>query len=422
MRAYGKEVTIEALCLSVCALTALAQDPGNGTGFHYTNPSFATTQSQLTRGNRSDRGFHFNNLSISPFVNLEYEYNNNVDYDKEKYKDSSFSLNPGIDLKYAGNNWGLEGSAWYGYEWFNKYDELNKNRYGENLRFYKESEKGWRLVLGESYLRSEENDSILDGGRGIWRDRETLELTGALSYQLGEKTGITLSGMYSHLDYKRNNNKYAPLYGWDEWSAELEFSRKLTEKTNLLLAGGVQSYESDGTSSGVNEQSTGYSLMAGLGSRATEKISYRALTGVSFFDYANNDSKAGWTYSVDMNWVINKQWGLSIAGSSYYQPSEREQNQANKIYSLSSGLTYRPFRKLTTSADLAYRREETEYAHTRVSDGQHEDTISGRLGANYLLMRYATIYTNLEYDKRLSDVDDYEFDCFRWILGMRLFY
>src|SRR5574344_1930283 len=121
MRAYGKEVTIEALCLSVCALTALAQDPGNGTGFHYTNPSFATTQSQLTRGNRSDRGFHFNNLSISPFVNLEYEYNNNVDYDKEKYKDSSFSLNPGIDLKYAGNNWGLEGSAWYGYEWFNKY-------------------------------------------------------------------------------------------------------------------------------------------------------------------------------------------------------------------------------------------------------------------------------------------------------------
>ena len=84
---------------------------------------------------------------------------------------------------------------------------MDEPRYGQSLSVYKESAKGWRLVLGESYMKSRVDDSILDGGRGIWRERDIFELTGALSYQMGERTGITLSGLYSDLNYSNDNNR-----------------------------------------------------------------------------------------------------------------------------------------------------------------------------------------------------------------------
>ena len=49
-------------------------------------------------------GFKFNNLSVSPYVNLEYEYDSNVDYDKNEYSDSILRVTPGVDLTYTGND------------------------------------------------------------------------------------------------------------------------------------------------------------------------------------------------------------------------------------------------------------------------------------------------------------------------------
>ncbi len=366
------------------------------------------------------RGLKFNNLTVSPYVNVEYNYDSNVDLDKREYDDSYLTVNPGVDLSYTGNDWGLKGNAWYGYDKYLEYGQLDEPRYGQSLSVYKESAKGWRLVLGESYMKSRENDSLIDGGRGIWRDRDIFELTGALSYQMSERTGVTLSGQYSDLNYKNDGDMYGQLYGWQEWSAGLELSRKLTEKSNLIASGTYQEYESNGAK-GISSQSTGYSLMGGFGSRATERISYRVLTGASWFDYADGDQLTGWTYSLDANWLINKKWAATIAGSSYFQPCEREMNQAMQVYTLSGGLTYRPTRKLTTRMDLAYRREENEYA--RVGLGSVTDDIfSVRVRADYQLMRYVSVYGGVEYEDWKSDDDNQEFDRFLGTLGLNFRY
>ncbi|MDD2460947.1 MAG: outer membrane beta-barrel protein [Kiritimatiellia bacterium] len=366
------------------------------------------------------RGLKFNNLTVSPYVNVEYNYDSNVDLDKREYDDSYLTVNPGVDLTYTGNDWGLKGNAWYGYDKYLEYSELDEPRYGQSLSVYKESAKGWRLVLGESYMKSRENDSIIDGGRGIWRERDIFELTGALSYQMSERTGVTLSGQYSDLNYNNDGDMYGQLFGWQEWSAGLELSRKLSEKSNLLVSGTYQEYESDGAK-GLSTQSTGYSLMAGFGSRATERISYRVLTGASWFDYADGDQLTGWTYSLDASWLINKKWAATLAGSSYFQPSEREMNQAMQVYTMSGGLTYRPMRKLTTRMDLAYRREENEYA--RIGVGSVTDEVySLRLRADYQLMRHVSVYGGIEYEDWMSDDDNQEYDRFLGTLGLNFRY
>ncbi len=368
------------------------------------------------------QGFKYNNLTVSPYVNLEYAYDSNVDRDKDEYDDSILTVSPGVDLTYRGNDWGLTGNAWYGYDEYLDYDDLSGDRYGESLKFYTESAKGWRLVLGESYLKSKQNDSIIDGGRGIWRDRELFELNGALSYQFSERTGVTLTGLHSDLNYMNDSNQYAPLYGWREEVVGLEIARKLTEKSNLLVNGEYQTYESNGAKNGVDSSSTGYSLMAGLGSRATERISYRALTGVSWFDYAEGDQLTGWTYSLDADWLISKKLSASVSGSSYFQPSEDQMNQAMQVYTISAGLTYRPMRKLSTHYDLAYRRQDREYSDVDVGGGGSDDIYSARARADYQLMRHVTVYGSLEYEKELSDSTYLEFDRYLATLGLNFRY
>jgi hypothetical protein len=335
----------------------------------------------------------------------------------------------------------LNGSVWYSYDKYQKFEELDEPRYGERLQGFWESPKGFRLLLGESYLKSKSSDSILDGGNGIWRERDYTDLNGAFAYQMSEKTEVTLSGQYSELNYSNSGQKYGYLYGWQEWSVGLELARKLSEKSNLLLAGTYQEYEQDnvnvrGDRSPYDNASTGYSLMGGLGSRATERITYRALTGVSWFDYGGEGNVAGWTYSLDGNWVINRKWAASVAGSSYFQPSETEVNQSMQAYTLSVGLTYRPITKLTIRGDIGYRREEDQYRRLNYEnvDGYEtkmtDNIYSLRLRADYQFAKYASVYAGIEYTdwesdeskKKYSDSTQHEYDRVFGTLGLRLRY
>lgn len=396
LKRIGPLTAIFGLCLALGSLNAVAQE---------------------------SHGFKYNNLVVSPFVNTEYIYDSNVDYSKNNVKgDSILRLNPGVDLTYNGNDWGLTGSGWYSYDRYADQDYLDAQSYGERLQFFRESPSGWRFVLGESYVKSSQNDSLLENNQGLWRDRDTLSINSALSYQLSERSSLTLSGMYSDLNYDRVPGKYYDLYGWQEWSVGLEYAYKITKKTNVLLDGSYQNYSSDGAVGSVNSSSTGYTLMAGLGSAATKRITYRALTGINWFEYGNDDQMSGWTYSLDSSWVINKKLALTVAGSSYFQPSEREQNQAMQVYALSTGLTYRPMQKLTTRFDVAYRREENQYAASSTLGEVTDDRLTSRLSADYELMKYVSVYTSFEYQKLISDDDNYDFNRYRISLGMRFRY
>ncbi|MFA7173691.1 MAG: outer membrane beta-barrel protein [Kiritimatiellia bacterium] len=369
-------------------------------------------------------GFRYNNLSVSPYVNLEYTYNSNVDYSKgQKRDDHIFSINPGVDLNYKGNDWGLKGNAWYDHDYYHEYDILDKDSYGESVDFYWESPKGLKLLLGQRYVNSSQNDSLTsDSGRGLWRDRNQLDINGALAYQFSEKTSVTLSGLYSDLSYENDTRKYGGLYGWTLYSVGLQLARQMTAKSDFLVSGSYQQYHSDGARGGVDSSSVGYTLMAGVGSRATERVMYSLKAGASLFDYAKGDQMAGFVYEGHLSWLMSKKWALSFAGTSSFQPSEYEVNQADQTYSVSSSLTYKTTRRLTTSLDLAYRREERQINTANARDGDGDDRYSARLMARYKLRKYVNLYAGLEYEEQFSDQNMNEFNRYRGTLGLNLRY
>ncbi len=373
-------------------------------------------------------GFRYNNLSVSPYVNLEYTYDSNVNYSQAKETDDHiFSINPGVDLNYKGNDWGLNGNLWYRREFYHDNDRLDKDSFGQSLDFYWESPSGWSFLLGQQWVLSDQSDSLTSdsGGQGLWRGRNQFDITAAVSYEFSEKTRATVSGMYSDLWYDNDGDEYGALYGWEEYSVGLQLARQLTAKSDLILSGSYQEYKSDGAQGGVSSDSTGYTLMGGFGSRATERIKYNLLAGMSMFDYAEGDQLYGFVYNANVSWVISRKLTASFAGSSQFQPSEREANQATQNYTVSAGLSHKTTRRLTTSLDLAFRREDNEYKYDYgdgTSSSDHDDRYSMRLLARYSLRKYVNLYAGVEYEDQRSDEKVNEFDRYRGTLGVNLRY
>ena len=381
-------------------------------------------------------GFRFfnNHLTIKPYVSLSYTYDSNIDTAKHASGDSIFMVSPGVDFDWKGDRWSLVGSLWYRYNAYCKYsDEMGENSYGESLKYNwttsKPGERGWSLALAERYAYISQSDDINSGdGRGIWRDRERFDASAAIERRFTERWHADLMGQYNWLDYKNDTGKYAPLYGWQQFSAGLEAGFAASKWTDLLVAGGYSGYRQKGGSGYRNysNESQVWTVMGGIGTHATEKIQYRALAGASWLEYGGHSgADCGWTYQLSGNWRVTRQVQLSLLGSSYYQPSERSIGQAIKVYALSAGVSYLTLGdKMNLNANIAFRHEENVYADRYLAAGNDydEDILSARLGATYTINRWMSLFATIAWEEDWCEYDRYDYDRFRGTVGVRFHY
>ncbi len=382
------------------------------------------------------QGFRFFNqhLTIKPYVALSYTYDSNIDTARHAEGDSIFCIQPGADFDWKGDRWALVGSLWYRRNAYCKYsNEMGENSFGESLAYKwttsKQDERGWSLILAEQYRYIDQSDALGSGdGRGVWRDRETFDASGVLQRRFTERLHAELQGQYNWIDYKNDTGKYAPLYGWSEYSVGAQAGYASSKWTDFLIAGGYSHYrqkKGHGYRNYSNESQV-WTVQAGLGSHATEKITYRALMGASWLDYGgHSNADCGWTYSFDANWRVTRQLQVSALGKSYYQPSERTVGQAVKVYSLSGGLSYLTLGdKMTLSANLAWRYEDTCYNDRYLGYGNDfdEQILSARVGANYTINRWMSVFAQVTWEEEWCDVKAYGYDRFRGTIGMRFHY
>ena len=405
--------------------------------------STAIAQQGVTKPQTVSRptGFRFFNqhLTIKPYVSLSYTYDSNIDSDSSNEDDSVFAVNPAVDFEWHGAKWMLVGNIWYRHRYFCEFnDQMGENSYGESLQYRYSSSaqnaKGWSLMLSERYAFINQSDDLdSQGGRGIWRDRQTLDVTGVLERRFTERWHMDIQGQYSWLDYDNQTGRYAPLFGWSQYSAGAQLGYAASKWTDLLVAAGYSRYDQDidyndiRTSRSYNEQSDAYSIQGGVGTRATERISYRALMGASWFDYGGGGyTDCGWTYTLSANWRVHRQVQLSLLGSSYYQPSDQYIGQAEKIYNLSAGVSYLTLGdRLNLSANLMWRFNETCYADSVYTSRYKYDRthLSARFAADYLLNRWTSIFAHVIWDDESTDTNSYyDYNRIRGVFGVRLHY
>lgn len=380
-------------------------------------------------------------MTLRPYVSLSYTYDSNVDSSKHSKSGSCWVVNPGLGIDYIAENWKIGGNVWYQYHAYNHYvNQLNQSSFGEDLAFQwansKANERGWSLMVSETFSQVAQDDDMTDhNGRGIGRDRKTFEMSGILERRINEYWHAAADASYYYLDYDNNVDKYAPLYGWRRTTVGGEIGFAPSPWTDFILAGNYQWYTCDnckdryGYGGNYSRDSRGMSVMGGIATRATDRISYRLLTGWSRFEFADETSKEnGWTYQLSANWKISDTWNTMALASSYYQPSEREYGSAIRVDSFSWGLAHSMVRgKLRATADLCYRCEDHKYSYDGNSSDYTDHIVTGRLGLNYTLNRFFQIFGSVEYqidNCHGGDAGrrDYDYDRFRGTVGLRLTY
>ncbi|MGN0852087.1 MAG: hypothetical protein ACI4Q3_01775 [Kiritimatiellia bacterium] len=416
------EITALLSITALAFLPAGAENEGHGNGSEANKP----------------QGFRFanNRLTIKPYVSLSYTYDSNIDTLHHADADSIFLVNPGAEFTWKSDRWELAGSLWYRYNAYCEYNSnMGENSYGESLSYKwsnveATSGKGWNLLLTERYACISQSDSLMSNdGRGIWRDRQKVDVSGVLERRFTERWHMDVQGQYNWLDYKNDTGKYAPLYGWSEYSAGIQAGYAASKWTDLLIAGGYSDYTQKKGSgySNYSNDSTVWTIQAGLGTHATERITYRVLVGSSWLDYGGqSNADSGWTYSLSANWQLARQWQISALGSSYYQPSERSLGQAIKVYSIGLGVSYLTLGdRMRLHADISYRREETVYndRYLTYRNDYDEDLLSVRIGADYTLNRWMSIFANATWEEEwCDDYEQYDYDRFRGTVGVRFHY
>ena len=383
-------------------------------------------------------------MTLKPYVSASASYDSNVgSRNEEKEGDVMWTVNPGLGLTYNAENWALQLDAYYAYHAYCRNErttDYNNHSYGENLRWNwsdsKGGEKGWSLMLTESFQQVTMADDMTYNGGTYNADRQQFNVAGGVQRRFNEHWHTDLDAGYYWLNYDNDNKMNASLYGWQRWTAGLAAGFAPSPWTDFIIAGSYQGYEQDnagryvssGRSRNISSSSDGWTLQGGIGSYATERISYRLLAGWSRFNYGNGAKKDnGFIYSASGNWKISDTLSTMLLASSYYQPSEREYASAARVDSVSWGLAKSFIRgKLVGTLDAVYRHE--THKHVDTSSGNYDiDVVTGRIGLTYTLNRFFSFFTYGEYQNSWNSHSGdrggaYDYD--RWLLtaGVRLTY
>ena len=295
-------------------------------------------------------------------------------------------------------------------------------------------------MVTEKYQKINQLDDIVNAsGSAYGRDREEVKFAAALERRFTSQLHADINASYYWLDYTSDENAYGSLYGWDRWQIGTEFGFAASKWTDILIAMSYQGYQQEntenvkGNSLRVSDRSNGWTVQGGIGSYATDRITYRLLAGWSMFEYGGSggDTANGFTYTANSQWKISDTWSTMIQATSYYQPSEREYSTSTRVDSFSWGIAHVMVRgKLHSNFDIAYRRETHEYSFNKDHSNDYDlDIFSARLGFNYILNRYITLFCNFEYRNSIPSGgaegkrgDYYDYDKFRGIFGLRFTY
>lgn len=381
-------------------------------------------------------------ITIKPYVSLSSIFDSNVDGNRYGEEDVVWVVNPGLGFEYLDEMWSLNANAFYQYNAYAKDTSKSGNAYdyhgyGQDVTFRwadsERNEKGWGLMLFESYRRVDQSDDMtLSDGTGYSRDRDELKFAAAVQRRFNEYWHSELNTGYYWLDYNNTTDKYSSwLYGWSRWTVGGEVGFAPSKWTDFLLAASYQGYDQDNTdnikTTRLSGESEGLTIQTGIGSWATERISYRVLAGWSRFEYSEDVSTSdGFTYTIAGCWKIGETWKTMLSANSYYQPSEREYATAVRVDAISWGIAKSLVRgKVTATFDVSYRSEKREYSYENASD-YDLDWFTSRLGVNYIMNRYVTLFARAEYQQCWGDgsvkADYYDYDRFRGTVGLRFTY
>lgn len=400
--------------------------------------SITTSMAQVEWAERpaTSQGLQIGATHISLFADLLYFYDSNVDFvKKNRHSDNGVQAKVGADLDYGRNEHNIYARAWYMGERNFEQSRADRDQWSIQSRYGYENANGTALRVDEIYEQVYQSD--LKTGR--WQDRRELRASAAVGKEFSEKTSTFIGARYSDINYDSPS-----LYDWKERSAYVEVGRKISPKSSAVVNVEVAEQISDNTLKDYNS----IGVSAGLTSRLASKVRYRATAGIERYDSGvDSDKNLGLIYKLAMDWKISEKLTATAVGSGRFQPAEDALSNYSQVFTLGSGLTYRPTRRLTTSVQALYRRDDYE-KRVKTANGttiyipvngpffswqvpvelgsrwseRNDDQVTLRGDIGLRLTKYATVSVGGEYGFRSSSISNYDYNRYRVHTGLNLRY
>lgn len=370
-------------------------------------------------------------LHVTPSVSFAIGYDSNVDQAYARRGDSYYSVNPAAQFTYDGDSWTLSGGAYYHYSHYKRFNgNLKSSGYGQNLAFNWSSDdnedgRGWTLSLTENFSYVPQNDDFTDrDGKGIWRDRQQFNFAGALAHNFTKELHADIGATAHYLKYVNQEDTYAPLWGWGSWGASANIGYTFGKWTDLNVSANYSRFRSDNDDRGTADS---WSFMGGIGTRASEKISYRIMGGMTRYEAGEGRRACGFTYSISGSWKMNDTWTMMLLASSYYHPGERDVDTTTRNDSISWGIAHTMIRgRLNATFDVAYQRSKNECFDELDTDNYAEDLLTARFGLSYTVNRYLSLFANISGQNNSThghgDGELYDFKRWRCMAGASITY
>ncbi len=397
----------------------------------------------------ADGGIWIGPVNLSPTLDVGVFYDSNPDEVNESRRrlmeqeedlegdrfDSAtgFNIQPGLNLLVPGNQWRLNGRAYYVYEEDDSDYTRAPKDWMEYLTLNGETDGGITWGLGQSLqqLRYDKFDEFSQ------EDRFAMRFNGNVGKALTEKSRLSLGANYSSVEY---DDEFA--YDTEYLTFALAFNHRLTEKTDGILSAsyGIKGSESE------DSDAYEYNLSVGLGAKVTEKLAYRTLVGVSMyedFDYADDDAEAAsssetdysLSYTLGIQWMPTERIAVNISGGSSYEAAEDVRSNSLLAYTVVGSVDYRIYRRILLTGGLAYRYE--DYLRNVAKTDNGEDVFTGSdtegtsrqdsqvnayAGVTFGLNNYASLFAHGLYSVTDSTIKDFEYDRYRISAGVALQY
>lgn len=375
-------------------------------------------ESLVTGSIQPSEGIRYKGTRTSVYAKTGLFYDSNVYGVKDGKGSGGWNITPGVDVALTRPDWGMSLAGYL------SYDEYFKNQYGseysgsERFTIYKSGEK-WRTALTQTYTRTK--DISFDNPIAVQSGNmsDTIGVSGVFGLTVSEKTSVSFSAGYNRTSYEAKE-----MSGSQSLTFGGEFSRRISGKTDWVSTASVSADEGQRLNGGKSYQ---YSLMSGIGSRLTEKVRYRLLAGLMYYDYGGGNqgrqTQVAPSFNGNVTWQINRKWAASWMLNSGFQPSYSSglSDGYQMMYGSAVGVNYAPTKRLSFRLDgvVQMTSYEGEWGPTYDKWGDNETV---RMTINYVATKYCTVFTSAYYSIFNQAVKDSDYDRFRGDIGLTFRY
>lgn len=402
-------------------------------------------------------GIQIGRSVLSPYLSLSLTHDSNAELEpnseeREGLEDQFLEYRLGVSWVLAQNLKSFSFSGWWYERLYQEFDNLDNTGYGQYASFSMGTPSQTTLTLYQRFERLTDNtrtDTFAPQANNVQPDpvgganaeerseRDTLTLSAILGTRVGDQTTGGLSYQYSETDYADRD-----LSSNSSQNLSAQAGYIVTPKSSVFVRGSYGILESES----LTEDGYTTSLLGGISSVATEKLSYNIGVGWNRYerdpeppDPAFPDVEPdpgleddGPAYDAAIQWAASHKTSVSASGSLGFENSANAASSVRQTERIQLAISHRLTTRVGLGAAVFYRHE--DYSEPRIVQSpdpgaepelinDERETVGGNLSASYTPKApWYNVFARASYEDTTASTTNSEYDQFRATIGVRMHY